>query len=241
MAVTKQLSLKFDNNSMIMRISPALILSGEDKILVDVGIPGIVALLEEALSTEGVKLGDLTHIIITHHDHDHFGALAEIIRRHPHIKVVASAIDAPYLEGDKKSLRLAQAEAIYDSLPEERKEWARNFQAYLASIEPVKVDVKVNDGDAVDQAGDVIIVSTPGHMPGHISVYVKGDKTLVAGDALIVEGGALKMANPQYSFDLEGAVKSAEKMLGYDIERIICYHGGAISENVKAALSAIIK
>lgn len=240
MAITKQLNLKFDNRGMVMRISPALIISGEDKILVDVGIPGVVPLLEEALSTEGVGLGDLTHVIITHHDHDHFGALAEIIRLYPQIKVVASEIEVPYLEGKEKSLRLVQAESIYDTLPEERKEWARQFHDYLSRIEPVSVDVKVKDGDVIDSAGEVVIVATPGHMPGHISVYVKGDKTLVAGDALIVEGEQLKIANPQYSLDIEGTVKSAEKMLSFEIDRIICYHGGAYIGHVKEALSAII-
>lgn len=240
MAITKQLNLKFDNRGMVMRISPALIISGENKILVDVGIPGVVPLLEEALSTEEIGLGELTHVVITHHDHDHFGALAEIIRLYPHIKVIASEIDAPYIEGKEKSLRLVQAESIYDTLPDERKEWAKQFHDYLSRIEPVGVDIKVKDGDVIDSSGEVEIIATPGHMPGHISVYVKGDRTLVAGDALIVEGGQLKMANPQYSLDLEGAVKSAEKMLGFDIDRIICYHGGAYIGHVKEALTAII-
>lgn len=240
MACTKMLYIKYDNNGVVMRISPSLIISGNDIIIVDVGMPGRLEFLDEALAKEGYGIGDITKVIVTHHDHDHFGALAELKRRYPAIVVIASEIEVPYLEGAKKSLRLSQVESAYEALPDERKEWSRNFQAYLSGIETVKVDVSVKDGDVVDGEGNVSVVSTPGHMPGHISIYVSGDNTLVAGDALIVQEGQLQMANPQFSFDLEEVRKSTEKLLDFDIDRIICYHGGLVEGGIKAALEGIL-
>ena len=240
MAITKILNVEYDNGGVTMRISPALIVSGDETMIVDVGMPGRLDLLDDALSVEGYALSDLTHVIVTHHDHDHFGALAELKRRHPKIKIIASEIEAPYIEGVKKSLRLSQAESLYDTLPEERKAWARNFQSYLSGIEPVKVDLCVNDGDVLDVRGDVAVVATPGHMPGHISIYVRGDRTLIAGDALIAQDGQLQMANPQYSFDLEEANKSAGKLLDFEIERIVCYHGGLFEGDVKNVLGGML-
>jgi len=241
MAYSRVLNLRVVARDLVMYCSPALIISGEELILVDCGTPGIISNLSEAFEMEGFKLSDLTKVIITHHDHDHYGSLAELKRLVPQIKVIASPIEAPYIEGFIKSLRLQKSEALYDTYPPERKVWADGFHSYLASIEPVKVDVLVNDGDCIDTAGDIVIVATPGHMPGHISVYVKGDKTLVSGDALIAEKGVLKIANPQYSLDSVMARESAINLLNFDIERIICYHGGLVKGDIKAALKAIIK
>lgn len=239
MSKTTMLPLKFENNGMIMRLSPTLIESGEDLILVDCGTPGLVGRLEEAIQNAGYSPEMLTKVMITHHDHDHFGSLGELKRKYPKVKVYASELEADYISGDKKSLRLVQAESIYDSIPEERKEWARGFHAYLANIENVRVDTLLKDGDAIDAAGDVIAIATPGHMPGHMSVYVKSDKTLIAGDALVAEEGVLMMANPQYSLDLDEASRSARKLSQYELERIICYHGGEVKGDIPELLKAL--
>jgi glyoxylase-like metal-dependent hydrolase (beta-lactamase superfamily II) len=149
---------------------------------------------------------------------------------------MASAIDAPHIEGKEKSLRLVQAESIYDSLPEEQREGARHFAAYLESIEPTKVDILLNDGDWFDICGGFKIIATPGHMPGHISIYLPESKTLISGDALVVQKGELEIANPQYSLDIEGTRASALNLSKLDIERVICYHGGLFDGDVHSAL-----
>lgn len=239
MSKTTMLPLKFENNGMIMRLSPTLIESGDDLILVDCGNPGLVDLLEEAIQNAGYSPEMLTKVMITHHDHDHFGSLAALKRKYPKVKIYASELEAAYISGDRKSLRLIQAESIYDTLPEERKEWARGFHTYLANIENVKVDIVLKDGDVIDATGDVIAIATPGHMPGHMSVYVNSDKTLISGDALVAQEGVLMMANPQYSLDLDEARRSARKLSQYKIERVICYHGGEVEGDIPELLKVL--
>ena len=63
-------------------------------------------------------------------------------------------------------------------------------------------------------------------MPGHISLYAKKEKVLIAGDALVVESEKLCMAMPQYVLDMHDAQDSIRNLQNYDIEKIICYHGG---------------
>ncbi|MDH8677519.1 MBL fold metallo-hydrolase [Fusibacter bizertensis] len=239
MTKTTMLPLKFENNGMIMRLTPVIIESGDNLILVDCGNPGLLELLEGAIKNAGYAPEALTKVMITHHDHDHFGSLAALKRKYPKVKICASELEVPYLEGEKKSLRLVQAESIYDTLPEERKEWARGFHAYLEGIEKVKVDTILKDGDALDEAGKVIVIATPGHMPGHMSVIVTVEKTLISGDALIAEEGTLMMANPQYSLDLDEARRSAIKLSHYELERVICYHGGVVEGNISEILKTI--
>lgn len=236
---TIALTLKFEFNGNWMKLSPSLIVGNGEVILVDCSNPGTLPILEDALASEGYSLSDITKVVITHHDHDHFGAVSELKRKFPHIVVYASEIETPYLQGEKRSLRLQQAESIYESLPEDRKEWADKFHAYLKGLEPLMVDQMVKGGTFIDDSNEVMVVETPGHMPGHISIYVKGDQTLIAGDALIVQNGELLIANPRYSLDLEMACLSTRKLSELDIRRIICHHGGSFSHEVVEVREAL--
>jgi glyoxylase-like metal-dependent hydrolase (beta-lactamase superfamily II) len=76
-------------------------------------------------------------------------------------------------------------------------------------------------------------------MPGHISVYLKESKTLVTGDALVLYKGRLLTANPRTNIDNRLAKKSAKKLLNYDIKKIICYHGGEYTKNIKESIERI--
>lgn len=220
-------------------IFPVILRDEKEMVLIDCGYPDFLSLIKAVAHSNGIDLNKLTKIIITHHDYDHMGALAEFKRAYPSVEVLASIEDEKYISGKEKSLRLQQAEAIYDMLPEEQKEGARGFQKMLEAIENVKVDSCIKDKDLFDWCGGVEIAATPGHMPGHISIYAKASKTLIAGDALVVENGELAVANPQYTLDMDKAKKSIKKLLNYEIDRVICYHGGIYSGNIKAAIEKL--
>lgn len=234
------LEVKFDFAGVTHVIFPVVLSDEREVVLVDCGYPGFLPLIKSAAEAKGIDIGRLTKIIITHHDYDHMEALAELTRAYPHIQVVASTDDEPYISGRAKSLRLQQAEAIYDNLPENEKDNARKFQQMLEAVEHVKVDIAVNDKDTFPWCGGIEIVSTPGHMPGHISIYVKDSKTLISGDALVVENGNLAIANPAYTLDIVKAKHSIKKLLTYDIDRIIGYHGGIYTNRIKESLQNLI-
>lgn len=235
------LELKFDYNGSENSIFPVILIDENEAILVDCGYPNFFNLIKDAAKSNGIDISRLTKIIITHHDYDHMGALAEIKREYPNIKVLSSVDDEKYVSGKDKSLRLQQAEKIYDTLPEVEKENAKYFHQMLESIETVKVDECLKDKDSFPWCGGIEIISTPGHMPGHISIYIKESKTLIAGDALVVEDNKLCIANPQYTLDMVEAKNSIKKLLNYEIDTIICYHGGIYTENTKEALKSIIE
>ncbi len=129
------LKVNFNYQGKEEAIYPVLLKSEEALILVDCGYPGFMPLLEEAAKLHGFTLKDLTGIIITHDDIDHVGGLFEIKARYPHVKVFSSKIEAPYISGNEKSLRLVQAEALYESLEEAQKPGAIKFQEMLRGIQ----------------------------------------------------------------------------------------------------------
>lgn len=220
------LNLEFEANGAKDIIYPVLLSDENEMVLIDCGYPGFLSLIEKCAIKNNIDLNNLTKLIITHHDFDHMGSLGEFKRKYPNIKVMASSEDALYIEGKKKSLRLQQAESIYESLPNEEKVQAEIFHKTLASVESCKVDTLFNDGDILDIAGGIEVVATPGHMPGHISLYHKESKSMVAGDALVLENGKLSVALPKYTLDIDEALKSIKKISNYKMDRIICYHGG---------------
>lgn len=208
--------------------------------LVDCGYPGFIDILEAAANVHGLSLGQLSAVFITHHDIDHLGSLFELKQLYPKLKVYSSATEEPYISGKRKSLRLQQAEEMYHSIPENQRAGALQFQETLRNIKAVPVDSTFEDGDEIDPCSGVRLVATPGHMPGHVSLYIENSKTLIAGDAVVFENDKLEIANPDFTLDLTAAVASIGKLQQLEIDKIICYHGGVVTSDISKQLEKLV-
>jgi glyoxylase-like metal-dependent hydrolase (beta-lactamase superfamily II) len=235
------LPLSFRRGGADHTIFPVLICPGGEYILVDGGYEGFLPLLEQAAGKYNISLSSITGLIITHHDIDHMGCAHEIVKNFPSIKIYTSAIEVPYVSGQKKSLRLQQAEDIFPDLPEEYKADALEFQRLLQSMKPVVVNHIISENGELDFLKGVFSVHTPGHMPGHISLYIPETKTLVAADALVIENGELEIANPSFTLDIKAAIGSVKKIAGLKIEKLICYHGGMMETGIDSKLRGLLK
>jgi glyoxylase-like metal-dependent hydrolase (beta-lactamase superfamily II) len=227
------LEVKFNHNQQEDCLYPVILRSHPETILVDCGYAGFLPLLEEAASQHGISLAELTGVIITHHDIDHMGGLHELKAKYPSIQVYTSEIEAPYVSGKAKSLRLVQAEDMYDSLPEAYKPGAGHFQEMLRNMQTVPVDAILPQEGPLPFLVGVQIIPTPGHMPGHFSLYLTDSSTLIAADALVYEAGELNIANPGYTLDLPRAIASAHQLRKWNTDAIVCYHGGVVKENIQ--------
>ena len=237
--------LRFVNEDIDTIVYPAVIDCGSELILADCGYRGQWPALESEMGRIGLDAAKITKAVITHHDHDHMGALGELLDRYPSVTVLCSAAQLPYVNGTKKSLRLDQLdnmdgvfmESVFSKTSED--EIAR-IRETIASVRPAPGAMPVSPGDVISGACGVEIVNTEGHMPGHISVYVRTEKTLIAGDALVVTDGLLCAPMARFSVDMDAALASIENLLNYDIEKVICYHGGVYSGGVRPAIKALL-
>ncbi|HLM76821.1 MAG TPA: MBL fold metallo-hydrolase [Rubrobacteraceae bacterium] len=198
--------------------------------LVDAGLPDQTEVISAALTEAGIGVRDLRLIIFTHQDLDHVGSGAALVRQSS-ARVLAHSADAPYIEGRLRPLK--PTPEMLEQRPHMRK--------VLERLEPVGVDEQVENGSHLDLAGGTRVVFTPGHTPGHISLYLEASKVLVAGDALTAERGYLKGPNPSVTLDMRTAPQSVERLADLDVGTIVCYHGGVVSEDANGQLRRVIQ
>jgi len=221
-------------------IYPTLVWDDETAILVDSGYPGQLPQIEKAINKAGISFDKISRIILTHHDIDHVGSALNIKEKsHEYINILAHEEEIPYIQGDKCPLKLEQLEASLEVLPAEMKSIYEKLKAGFQSSK-VRVDMPLKDGDELPYCGGILVIHTPGHTLGHICLYLKQSKTLIAGDMLGVEDGYLVPSPEQINFDHNMYQKSLEKLIAYDIQTVICYHGGLYEDKVNKRIKELI-
>lgn len=196
------LQLTFDRGDRQMTIHPAAVETPAGLILVDVGLE--VEVLRDGLAAHQLSIADVETVLLTHQDGDHVAALPSLLEQ-TDATVMAHREAVPYIDG---STELVKGDRRYD---------------------PVPVDLELVEGVRFrTNAGPMDVIFTPGHAPGHISLHFPDHSTLLAGDAVTAEDGALAGPNKQFTPDMSGALDSVETLTDFDIDRILCYHGGPV-------------
>jgi glyoxylase-like metal-dependent hydrolase (beta-lactamase superfamily II) len=208
-----------------------LILDGENgNTLVDAGLPGHEEAIGAALADAGIGVRDLRRMIFTHQDLDHIGSGDALVRQSG-ATVFAHPADAPYIEGELRPVKVTP----------EMLERRPQMREVLERLEPVRVDEQLEDGERLDLAGGIRVIFTPGHTPGHLSLYLERPKVLVAGDALTAEDGFLNGPNPSMTLDVREAARSVSRLADLDVMSIVCYHGGVVGEDANGQLRRVAR
>lgn len=239
MTTITTLKLEYDNGGRIFTVYPTLIFDENEMVMIDCGYPGHLPKIQELALNQGIDLSRLTKIIVTHNDIDHMGALAAFKRAYPPIEIIASHLQAQYISGEQTTIRLQLARHAYRQAPAHRRHALMKLINILTSVETVAVDRRVSDQELIDVCGGLKMIYTPGHLPGHMSVYHMESQSLIAGDALVSEFGKLEIAHQKSNLDSELARKSARRLAELDILTIYCYHGGKYTGNIKEELNSL--
>ena len=211
----EMLQLDFHGNI----IHPTLLWDRETAVLIDVGFPGQIEEIRVEMDKVGVSFEKLKVIILTHQDIDHIGSLPEILEEcGSNIKVYAHNLDKTYIQGELPLLK----------------------DGHLENPPKGKVDDTLKDGQELPYCGGIRIIHTPGHTPGHISLYLKQSKTLIAGDSMYSVNGIIEGVHIPTVRDMNEARLSLKKYLELDIESVVCYHGGLSKVNIIDQIQKVI-
>jgi glyoxylase-like metal-dependent hydrolase (beta-lactamase superfamily II) len=144
-------------------------------VLVDTGIKGsakkIIA-MAEALFGPGTKP---SAIVLTHGHSDHAGSLPELLQ-YWNVPVYAHQLELPYLTG-KSSYPPADPEAGGGLM---------TLISWMWPTGPINVSKNIREINLIDGIPELPewkVIHTPGHTPGHISLFLPLNTTLIAGDA----------------------------------------------------------
>jgi len=143
------------------------------------------ASLEAGLAAAGVRLSDLTHILLTHGHIDHYGGLA-YLRERTNASVGVHELDLGTITTHEARLailsRKLEAFLAQAGIPAERRaELLSMYRFTKALYHSVPVDFTYEAHDM--RIGPFELLHVPGHCPGHVAL--KLDDVIFCGDLVL--------------------------------------------------------
>jgi glyoxylase-like metal-dependent hydrolase (beta-lactamase superfamily II) len=220
--------LKVHKKGIVDSSSLLVIRDAKGLICVEVGGGGeenirqTLALFEQ----EGLDISELHTVIVSHTHADHMGAIAYFRERLPRLTVVDHEVDAPYLRDNTLLNRAFDADLVAQHFPGNHFD-ILEFYAAFCPISETSPDRTVREGDVLECGAYAFqVIHTPGHHPGHISLYEENEKILFVGDMLGME---VPFYTPS-SGGAEGYLASMEKYRALEVDLIVPSHGDLIQD-----------
>lgn len=185
----------------------AYLILGNETVLIDTGRPGQGKNILKEINSMNIKPEQIKHILITHHDVDHVGNLA-LLEKETGAKIWAPKEDIPYIYGNK-------------SRP--------GIKKIISLFMRVKKPQNINVYEENQKIGDIKVISTPGHTPGHVCLLYKD--ILFAGDLVRASKGRLSMMRSSSTWNENLLKDSIKKIDTYEFKWICTAHGEPIKNN----------
>ncbi|WP_114937840.1 MBL fold metallo-hydrolase [Mucilaginibacter endophyticus] len=200
-------------------------------VLVDTGLKGsaskIIAMAED-LFGPGTRPAA---IVLTHGHADHAGGLEELLKIW-NVPVYAHTLELPYLTGL----------SAYPPADPSLRDGMMSLLSTFFPTAPINLGNKVKAiemEEGIPELPEWKVIHTPGHTPGHISLFLPINSTLIAGDAfsttkaesaLYSFSSLKKLTGPPRYFttDWDAAAQSVRRLTALEPRTVAAGHGPAM-------------
>jgi len=214
-------------------ISSYLIPHSDGALLVESGPGSTTAALQKGLEMHGMKVADLSHVLLTHIHLDHAGAAGWLAQQG--VQVCVHPVGAPHMLNPAKLI--TSATRIYKDKMDQL--WGK----FLAVPEDKLIILE--DGQKISIGGlDITAIHTPGHAEHHIAYGIEDD-IVFTGDI-----GGMRMPGTDYiilplvppELHLEKWRASLEKLISLNFDRIAPTHSAIFDdaeEHLQLTIAAV--
>jgi len=190
-----------------------LVEDADKLILIDTGLPRSDKKIVKYIESLDRKPTDVSTIVLTHFHIDHVGS-AKKMKELTNAQVAVHEVDADFVAGKKappkpKNLMFKALSSVFKA----------------ALVEP---ELLLKDGDKV---GRLIVIHTPGHSEGSISLLDADRKVMFAGDAVRFMDGKITGPPEQFTLDMDKAKDSIRKISTFDFDVMLSGHGQPLMSN----------
>ena len=223
------------------KVFPYLFVEDQDDLtLIDPSFLSQLPILKYLLDI-GYDIKNVKRIILTHVHMDHSQAANEV-KRKSGAKIYSHWIEARYLGQNppypgppSTQETVEKLEKLGVSMEALRKEYGS------IEVEPINVDEEVSDCDMI---GSLKVIHTPGHTPGHISLYYEKDKLLLGADSIykhVFGAEGMYISAPQVSIDPVTAIVSAQRLSKVNFDKLLMAHQDSpILEGAREAVETLV-
>ena len=199
--------------------NPYIIVDRAGLTIIDAGFPRNGKKILAYVASLGKSARDVKRIIITHADLDHFGGLAAL-------QDASGALTfASQIEADAIAKGTSSREIRAKGFSPRRILFS--LLSPFVKATPFQVHEIIVEGQALPVLGGLQVLETPGHTPGHISLFAPSAGVLFCGDSMISDDKGLKGSRPGITWD-EPKARSSERKQAQLRAKIVCPGHGPV-------------
>lgn len=190
--------------------------------IIDAGLPRSEKKILAYVASLGRTPQDVKRIIITHADLDHYGGLAAL-QRATGARTYASQIEADAMAQGKSSREIKASGFSLQRIL---------FAALSPFVKaaPVRIDEILKEGQTLPALGGLQVLETPGHTPGHLSLYASQAGVLFCGDSIVSDDKGLHGSRPGITWNESSARESERKQAGLGAQIVCSGHGSVVRD-----------